>query len=203
MNKVMEVLAAAQAKLNAPKDKNNSFGKYKYRNAEGIIAAYKALDLSHVTALTMSDTVAVVGSQIFLTATATFTANGEQVSVTGCAMHALDKKGMDSAQITGAASSYARKYALCGLFAIDDSEHDADSQDNRPPQEPEQTPAQIRDGMWTYLSNQRTMAEYTDAKSKPSFKAAFKGLPEPMQNEIKAHGKAIEVNLTAKLEGKA
>ncbi len=202
MNKVMEILAAAQAKLNAPKDKNNSFGKYKYRNAEGIIAAFKGLFIEGAT-LTMSDTVAVVGSQIFLTATATFTANGEQVSVTGCAMHALEKKGMDSAQITGAASSYARKYALCGLFAIDDSEHDADSQDNRAPQEPEQTPAQIRDGMWTYLSNQRTMAEYTDAKSKPNFTAAFKGLPEPMQNEIKAHGKAIEADLTAKLEGKA
>lgn len=196
----MQALSEVQQKLNAPKSQRNNFGKYNYRKAEDIIAAFKGLGVEGKT-LTMSDEMSVVGGQIFLTATATFTAGGEQVSVTGCAMHAISKKGMDEAQITGAASSYARKYALCGLFAIDDSEHDPDAGDNRdkpqPPSKPKQedapqTPAQIRDSMKQYLSNQRNKDEHDNAKKDQKFIAAYNSLPEPMQNEIKAHSAKIE-----------
>ena len=186
MLKVMQALSDVQGKLNAPKDKNNSFGKYKYRNAEGIIAAFKDLKVDGAT-LTMSDTVGVVGSQIFLTATATFTADGEQVQVTGCAMHALEKKGMDSAQITGAASSYARKYALCGLFAIDDSEHDPDGKDNNQSlnsKPVDHTPK--RDDLIKALTDQAELAHLEDVWGNPNFNAVSAGLPEPMQLEVKA-----------------
>ena len=192
MTKVRQVLADIQSKLNAPKNKNNDFGGYKYRNAEGIIAAYKGLAIADAT-LTMSDAVAVVGDQIFLTATATLTVDGDSVSTTGCAMHSITKKGMDAAQISGSASSYARKYALSGLFAIDDSVDDPDGKDNRQQaEEKPQTDAQIRDGMKQYLSNQRTKAELLNAKKDANFKAAYDGLNEPMQGEIRKHCEDLE-----------
>lgn len=127
---IQHALSEIQRKLNAPKNQRNDFGKYNYRKAEDIIAAFKELQGGNET-LTLTDDVVAVGEKIFLKATATYTAGGESVSVCGWAMHAMSKKGMDEAQITGSCSSYARKYALCGLFAIDDSEHDPDGKDNR------------------------------------------------------------------------
>lgn len=125
---IHDKLAEIQAQLHAPKDKQNTFGKYAYRNAESIIAAFKALNSN--ASLTMSETLTEVAGHIFVTSTATLTFNGESVSCTGNAMHPIEKKGMDASQITGAATSYARKYALGGLFAIDDSSDDPDSKDN-------------------------------------------------------------------------
>lgn len=130
-------LAEIQASLRAPKDKNNDFGGYKYRNAEGIIAAFKGLHIEGAC-LRCTDTLQDVGGQIFVTAEAILTIDGESISATGHAMHPLTKKGMDASQITGSASSYARKYALCGLFAIEDESADPDSRDNR--KETGQTP---------------------------------------------------------------
>lgn len=127
--KIHEKLAEIQSRLHAPKDKENTFGKYAYRNAEGIIAAFKAMNSG--ASLTMSETLSEVAGQVFVTSTATVTFEGESVSCTGSAMHPLEKKGMDASQITGAATSYARKYALGGLFAIDDSSDDPDGKDNR------------------------------------------------------------------------
>lgn len=132
------LLAEIQAKIKAPKDKTNDFGKYKYRNAESILAAFKEVQPDGV-ALTMSDEITFVGNRLFLVATATLI-HGDQVigQAKSAAMHALEKKGMDDAQITGACSSYARKYALCGLFAIDDSKDDPDAHDNRDAGKPKQ-----------------------------------------------------------------
>ena len=128
-----KVLADIQAKIKAPKDKENTFGKYKYRNAESILSAFKDVQPEGV-ALIMSDEVVMVGQRMFLVATAALFADGVQIGqASSAAMHATEKKGMDDAQITGACSSYARKYALCGLFAIDDSTDDPDSHDNRLP----------------------------------------------------------------------
>lgn len=125
------MLAEIQARLKAPKDKKNEFGGYSYRNAESILRAFK--DAAPVGAsLTMSDEITFIGDRLFLVATAKLFADGVEIaSAKGSAMHALAKKGMDDAQITGACSSYARKYALCGLFAIDDSTDDPDGKDNR------------------------------------------------------------------------
>lgn len=130
MSDIRNSLAETQSKLNAPKDQRNNFGNYNYRTAEGIIAAFKALQCGDET-LTLTDEVIAVGDRIFLKATATFSKGNNSISVDGWAMHAMQKKGMDEAQITGSCSSYARKYALCGLFAIDDSRDDPDTKDNR------------------------------------------------------------------------
>lgn len=138
---IHEILADIQRQLHAPKNKNNNFGGYKYRNAEGILAAFKALEFSGAS-LTCSDSVQEVAGQIFVTATATLTIGGESVSATGHAMHPLQKKGMDASQITGSASSYARKYALGGLLAIEDESQDPDSRDNG--RENGQTPPPVK-----------------------------------------------------------
>lgn len=125
-----DILATIQRGLKAPKDKENKFGGYNYRNAEGILRAFKDVQPEGVS-LTMSDTITFIGDRLFLVSTVKLHHGGQVIGeAQGAAMHALAKKGMDDAQITGACSSYARKYALCGLFAIDDSTDDPDSKDN-------------------------------------------------------------------------
>jgi ERF superfamily len=125
------MLAEIQAKLKAPKSKHNTFGDYAYRNADIILRAFKEIAPTGAS-LVMTDEVKEVAGRIFLTCTVQLCHDGKVVAeAKGAAMHALQKKGMDDAQITGACSSYARKYALCGLFAIDDSADDPDAKDNR------------------------------------------------------------------------
>ncbi len=125
-----DILATIQRSLKAPKDKENKFGGYNYRNAESILRAFKEVQPEGVS-LTMSDAITFIGDRLFLVATVKLHHGGQVIGeAQGAAMHALAKKGMDDAQITGACSSYARKYALCGLFAIDDSTDDPDSKDN-------------------------------------------------------------------------
>ena len=125
-----DILATIQRGLKAPKDKENKFGGYNYRNAESILRAFKEVQPEGVS-LTMSDAITLIGDRLFLTATVKLHHGGNIIAeAQGAAMHALAKKGMDDVQITGACSSYARKYALCGLFAIDDSTDDPDSKDN-------------------------------------------------------------------------
>jgi hypothetical protein len=119
----MSKLSEIQKTLKAPKSQYNTFGKYKYRNCEDILEAVKPL--LNGTTLTISDKIVAVGDRIYVEATATL-AEGDFVhTVTAYAREADQKKGMDEAQVTGAASSYARKYALNGLFLIDDTK-DAD-----------------------------------------------------------------------------
>ena len=120
-------LADIQSKVHVGKDKVNSFGGYNYRTAEGILAAIKAA-LPDGATIIVTDTMQEVAGQIFVSSTATITlADGVAYSATGHAMHPLTKKGMDPSQITGTASSYARKYALSGLVALDDGSADPDS----------------------------------------------------------------------------
>ena len=126
----MEALQNIQAKLKAPKGQFNSFGKYKYRSCEDILEALKPLLIENKAELILSDDIVAVGDRYYVRATATLKAGTESASSTGLAREADDKKGMDSSQITGTASSYARKYALNGLFLIDDAK-DADSDENR------------------------------------------------------------------------
>ena len=120
-------LVKIQAELKAPKGQFNAFGKYKYRNAEDIIEAVKPILFKYGTALVITDEVVQVGDRIYVQATATLLDDTDIcISSKGWAREEEVKKGMDAAQITGSASSYARKYALNGLFAIDDTK-DADS----------------------------------------------------------------------------
>ena len=121
-------LMAVQADLKAPKGQHNSFGKYDYRSAEDIIEAVKPLLKENGLFLTMSDDIVLIGDRYYVKATVSVTdiVTGESVQTSALAREAAQKKGMDESQVTGTASSYARKYALNGLFAIDDTK-DADT----------------------------------------------------------------------------
>lgn len=116
-----------QQAVHVAKNKRNEFGGYNYRTAEGILSAIKSALVEGETVV-VSDTLQEVAGQIFVTATATITfSDNTSVSAQGHALHPLTKKGMDPSQITGAASSYARKYALGGLVALDDGSVDPDA----------------------------------------------------------------------------
>lgn len=129
---IYEKLNAIQTSLKAPKTQNNEFGGYKYRSCEDILEAVKPLLASYKAVLLLSDELIQIGERYYIKAVATFadTESPELITVTASAREELTRKGMDSSQITGATSSYARKYALSGLFAIDDT-RDADTMDNR------------------------------------------------------------------------
>lgn len=126
-NQFYDRVAAVQSTLHAPKNQRNNFGNYNYRSCEDIMEAVKPLLNGLV--LTVNDDVVLVGDRIYVKATATITDGEHTVSNTAFAREPSVKKGMDDSQITGAASSYARKYALNGLFLIDDNK-DADTKDN-------------------------------------------------------------------------
>ena len=117
----MKELINIQSELKAPKSQYNSFGKYQYRNAEDILEAVKPLLKKNNCHLTITDEIILIGDRYYVKATAEIT-NGTEVVVTSAlAREEESKKGMDSAQLTGATSSYARKCALNGLFCIDDT----------------------------------------------------------------------------------
>lgn len=120
--KAMKELIEIQQKLKAPKGQFNNFGKYKYRSCEDILEALKPLLYEYKCQLTLKDELIYVGTRYYIKATATImNGQGHEVSTTALAREEEAKKGMDGSQITGTSSSYARKYALNGLFCIDDT----------------------------------------------------------------------------------
>lgn len=136
----IEKIVAIQSELKAPKGQYNSFGKYNYRSCEDILEGVKPLLAKHGLVLTIQDSIDLIGDRFYVKATATITDGKEQLSTSAYARESLDKKGMDASQVTGATSSYARKYALNGLLAIDDTK-DADTIDNskKPVQQTQET----------------------------------------------------------------
>lgn len=136
----IEKIVAIQSELKAPKGQYNSFGKYNYRSCEDILEGVKPLLTKHGLILTIQDSIDLIGDRFYVKATATITDGKEQLSTSAYARESLDKKGMDASQVTGATSSYARKYALNGLLAIDDTK-DADTMDNskKPVQQTQET----------------------------------------------------------------
>lgn len=137
---IIEKLQLIQQELIAPKNQYNSFGKYNYRSCEDILEGLKPCLKKVKAAVTVSDTIEMVGNRYYVKATATLfdSESNESVSNTAYAREDDSKKGMDASQITGSTSSYARKYALNGLFCIDDVK-DADSS---------------KTGIWDYRKNQ-------------------------------------------------
>lgn len=129
MKDLVTKLAKIQQELKAPKNQFNSFSNFKYRSCEDIMEAVKPL-LGNLI-LTVSDEIVQIGDRYYVKASASLSDGTSDIINSAYAREPLSKKGMDESQITGATSSYARKYALNGLFAIDDTK-DADSQDNRP-----------------------------------------------------------------------
>ena len=161
----MKILNKIQKELKAPKNQFNAFGKYKYRSCEDILEAVKPL-LEDAT-LTINDEMVVIGERYYIKATVTLKQGEEEVSTTAFARESEEKKGMDQSQITGATSSYARKYALNGLFLIDDTK-DADTMDNS---------SQIED-LKKQADNIKTIDELK------TFYAKHKGLGKDFDNHI-------------------
>lgn len=131
MSKVRGTLANVQREISVPKSHVNKFGNYSYRSLEDINAAAKPICEKYHCGYAFTDELVAVGDRFYVRATAFFWADGsdEMVTATAWAREELEKKGMDAAQITGLASSYARKYAACALFAIDSGE-EVDALDN-------------------------------------------------------------------------
>lgn len=172
-------LARIQQELKAPKGQTNNFGKYKYRSCEDILESVKPL-LEPDQTITLSDELIMIGNRYYVKATATFKSieGKEEVSVTAYAREAEDKKGMDFAQITGATSSYARKYALNGLFAIDDTK-DADNDDNTQPK--------LTDAQKKKIDALKTVEETRE------FYKANRGNGKEYDAYVVNHGKKLEV----------
>ena len=136
----MEELMYIQSKIHAPKDSVNQYGKYKYRKAEQIMEAAKPYLLEKECQLVVTDEIVPIGNFIYLKATSTITnKEGDSVSAVGWAREADSLAGMSPGQVTGATSSYARKYSLCGLFAIDDTK-DLDDESITNPKPVQQQP---------------------------------------------------------------
>lgn len=128
MATLREKLSSIQLEMKAPKNLRNAFGNYNYRNAESILEAFKPFGKKYKVALTLNDDVVQMGDRIYVKATATLLdlETDDSTTATAFAREPASKKGMDDSQVTGACSSYARKYALNGLFLLDDTK-DADT----------------------------------------------------------------------------
>ena len=143
---IYEKLLTVQSKLKAPKSQYNSFGKYSYRNAEDILEAVKPLCAEVGALVVLTDEVISINERYYVKATAKFIDtvpdNGRisMIDVSASAREEFDKKGMDGSQITGASSSYARKYALNGLFAIDDTKDSDTTNTHGKDEKKEKTP---------------------------------------------------------------
>lgn len=124
MSNIVEKLSAIQVELKAPKSNYNSFGKYNYRSCEDILEGVKPLLDKYRVALTLNDEIVLIGDRYYIKATATLYDGEQSLSATAYAREGNEQRGMSEAQLTGSTSSYARKYALNGLFSIDDVRDD-------------------------------------------------------------------------------
>ena len=150
----MKELIAIQSELKAPKSQLNKFGGYKYRKAEDILEAVKPLLAKQKCTLIITDDVVLIGNRIYVKATATIkNEKGECETTNGWAREEETKKGMDGSQITGASSSYARKYALNGLFAIDDNADSDTTNDGQHQTAQQQTQATQQTASQQFNSN--------------------------------------------------
>ena len=157
MAKIQAKLIAIQTALKAPKSQFNKFGGYNYRKAEDILEAVKPLLLQQGCILTCSDELLLIGDRYYIKATATITCveDGSAISTTAYAREEEEKKGMDGSQVTGASSSYARKYALNGLLCIDDTAdsdttNQGETKDTKPTRKVTKTPAPKQDAQPQY-----------------------------------------------------
>ena len=180
-----EKLMHIQHELKAPKNLRNNFGGYNYRNAESILEALKPLLVKYGATVTITDTIEDIGGRIYVKATASFYGADASapVEVTAYAREAETKKGMDDAQVTGATSSYARKYALNGLFLLDDTQ-DVDTEAYQKAERGPQSAPQAS-------SNKTTPKTKAKPQSKPQ--AAAQPVQAPQQAPQQAHQPDPEV----------
>lgn len=168
---VYEKLSKVQSELKAPKGQYNSFGNYKYRSCEDILEAVKPLNAKHGVVLTVGDEIVEISNRFYVKATAVFVdiESGEKIINTALAREDDAKKGMDGSQITGTASSYARKYCLNGLYCIDDTK-DADTDEYRHQQERKPQENKPQERQYVKVVNGRTAVinsngEYVDIEN--------------------------------------
>lgn len=185
-----------QQTLNAPKNQRNNFGGYNYRSAEDILEAVKTL-LQSIT-LTVSDEIVLIGNRYYVKATATLSDGEDEIAVTAYAREEESKKGMDASQLTGATSSYARKYALNGLFCIDDAKDpDTDAyakQTNQQPRQQKNQPKQQPQQKKAPPNPDEVLARFCDAAAKAQdanklreiFGKCWKLLPKDSEQQQKA-----------------
>jgi hypothetical protein len=166
----MKELIAIQSELKAPKNQYNAFGKYKYRSVEDILEAVKPLLLKYECTLTIEDEVKEVGGIVFIESTAAIQKDMEGRAVTAQAGIDINRKGMDVAQSFGSSSSYARKYALNGLFLIDDTK-DPDSTNDHAPKAPVPTKVKPTEEQFAYIVR---YLNGTDAQQKQAKEALNK-----------------------------
>lgn len=160
--RLAEKLLCVQTELKAPKDLYNSFSKFKYRNLEGILESVKPLLGKYGLTLTITDDIVPVGTRVYVKAIATITDGAEVVTTTAWAREPETKKGMDEPQVTGTASSYARKYCLNGLFLIDDTKDpDTDEYARQTGKKPESSrQAPTLDGLRELLESNGIRADF-------------------------------------------
>lgn len=193
---VYEKLMNIQAELKAPKNQYNDFGKYHYRSCEDILEGLKPVLAKHQAAVTISDEIVLIGDRYYVKATATLidVEKGDKVEVSAYAREDEQKKGMDASQLTGSTSSYARKYALNGLFAIDDTK-DSDAtnkHDTGQTKKPKEQTKKTDDTENDLASEKQLKYIYALAKQKNYS-------PESMASYIKgAYGKDSSKALTKK-----
>jgi hypothetical protein len=180
MSNIYSKLMTIQSNLKAPKGQYNNFGKYKYRSCEDILESVKPLLSQHDCALVITDDIVMLGERIYVKATAKLISGSEHVESSAFAREEDTKKGMDSSQVTGAASSYARKYALNGLFCIDDTK---DSDTTNTGQESSERDKAIKEA-----KSAKTMKElesvwnkYTSLKTDAAFKSLIKELKKKFE----------------------
>jgi hypothetical protein len=166
----MKELIAIQSELKAPKNQYNAFGKYKYRSCEDILEALKPLLLKYECTLTIEDEVKEVGGIVFIESTAAIQKDMEGRAVTAQAGIDINRKGMDVAQSFGSSSSYARKYALNGLFLIDDTK-DPDATNDHTPKAPVPTKVKPTEEQFAYIVR---YLNGTDAQQKQAKEALNK-----------------------------
>lgn len=200
---ILEKLSALQAQLKAPKSQYNEFGRYKYRKAEDILEAVKPYLSQLGLVLTCTDELIQVGDRYYIKATATLIdsdGKGGQISTTAYAREEAEKKGMDGSQVTGASSSYARKYALNGLLCIDDTQ-DSDTTnvgDGKPQQKgKKETPKDEPSPIAALTKNQYDALVRSAASGKPSksglpARLAFIENVHPTPEDLAAFDKAVE-----------
>lgn len=186
-------LAQIQSELKAPKGQRNDFGKYNYRSCEDILEAVKPLLKERGLAIFITDNIVQIGERYYVRATAAiYDSDGNSISNSAFAREELKRTGMDASQITGATSSYARKYALNGLFAIDDTK-DADAttkgQDEPKPAKATAQPT-FTDEIRTALAKTKTVQELVEA---------FGRLPKALRDsaEVKSYCAQLKSNLEA------
>lgn len=191
MSEFYSKLIKVQSTLNAPKGQRNNFGNYNYRSCEDIMGAVKPLLAEHGLVQFVSDEIEQIGDRFYVKATVTVTDGNTSHSVSAYARESLSKKGMDDAQVTGSTSSYARKYALNGMYNIDDNK-DADTNEFRE-QAKNKASNQVKSSVIDFDGILKAFVESASAADMSKLQSTFKSAWTELKSSPTHQAKAKEV----------